>query len=823
VAANDDSIGRLLAGVPRMRLKTRLFVMLAPPIAGLLLASGLAVARELDALRQLAAGTDRVAVAVRTSGLVHELQKERGMTSGFLGSRGGKFRQELPVQRAAGDAALGALEEALRRRPLVGAAAAAQEGAERRLRDLVRVRGQADGLELAPRVSFAFYSETIDALLQVVEEISRDAHDVRLLRDGTAYLAFLRAKEQAGRERATLNSAFASDAFDPELYRKVLAILALQDHHLSVFRAYADPAAAAAAEAALAPERFAESYALRQLALERASEGRFGVDPARWFAAITARIDAMKGVEDQLAQALGADLATARGRAWRSLAVHAALLLAPLAAALAIAAVNVRRVLREVGGEPSDVAAIARRVAGGDLRPRAGSAAPAGSVLAATDDMVVRLRAIVDGVGAHLGAVARGDLPASVDGEFPGDFEALRSGLGRSCDAIRALAADTRGLAEAAAEGRLSARADAGRHAGEYRRIVEGVNGALGAFLAPIDEAVGALERLAARDLAVRIETDHPGDHARIRAAFNATAAALHDALAEVGDAVEQVSAAAGQIASASHGVASGASQQASAVEQTSASLEAVSGAAERNARQAAHASRLAESTRAAAGEGEAAMERMVAAMEAIRGSAEGTSAIIRDITEIAFQTNLLALNAAVEAARAGDAGRGFAVVAEEVRSLALRSKEAASRTEGLIQESVRQAADGDSMAREVRVKLADVATNVQSVSGTVAEIARAAGEQSAAVAEVTRAIDEIGRVTQGNAASSEQSSAAAAELSAQAGRLERLLAGFQVGGGQESAAATLAAASATAAGASRSPGAASKQPRPRSRAGVPA
>ena len=95
-------------------------------------------------------------------------------------------------------------------------------------------------------------------------------------------------------------------------------------------------------------------------------------------------------------------------------------------------------------------------------------------------------------------------------------------------------------------------------------------------------------------------------------------------------------------------------------------------------------------------------MEQMTGAMGKIKASAEGTSQIIKDINEIAFQTNLLALNAAVEAARAGDAGRGFAVVAEEVRSLALRSKEAANKTEALIRESVKQAVEGE-VDREAR------------------------------------------------------------------------------------------------------------------------
>jgi methyl-accepting chemotaxis protein len=431
-------------------------------------------------------------------------------------------------------------------------------------------------------------------------------------------------------------------------------------------------------------------------------------------------------------------------------------------------------------------------------------------------------------VGSHIavkkkamGVVAafgRGDFSAPLE-QFPGKKRFINDTVEQVRSNLRALIADADGLASAAVEGRLATRADASRHPGDFRKIVEGVNRTLDAVLAPIDEATRTLEALAQRDLRARVAGDYRGDHARVKEAVNATAEGLHTALAQVADAVDQVSSAASQIASSSQAVASGASEQASALQESTSQVEALASTTQASAGSAQQANALAASARDAASDGAAAVEQLRGALGKIRASSEGTSQIIKDVSDIAFQTNLLALNAAVEAARAGEAGRGFAVVAEEVRSLALRAKEAATKTEVLIRESVKHAAEGEATGGHVAVKLGEIAGQVEKVTAIVSEIAASAREQATGIAQVEKAVSEMDKVTQQNAASAEESSSAASELSGQAEELAAMVGAFRIDRSSHHAAAPVREAPRALPAARRAP---ARAPAP-SRAGSPA
>ncbi len=335
-----------------------------------------------------------------------------------------------------------------------------------------------------------------------------------------------------------------------------------------------------------------------------------------------------------------------------------------------------------------------------------------------------------------VGSIARGVIPEKITADHQGEFGEIKENLNACIDMMNNLQDETNKVINATKEGILDIRGDADSLKGEWGMIVSGVN---------------------------------------------ELCAVLDETISQVSGAADQVATAGEQIASSAQQVAEGASEQASSLEETAASLEQMGAMTKQNADNTQHARTLAKTTKDTAEGGAQAMAKMIESMGQIRSSAEGTAAIIKDINEIAFQTNLLALNAAVEAARAGDAGRGFAVVAEEVRNLALRSKEAAQRTEKLIGESLKLADQGGEISNDVNGNLVNIIDSVGKVNDIVNEIAAASQEQARGVDQVNRAIAEMDKVTQQSAANAEESASASEELSSQAQELATMVGRFKV------------------------------------------
>ncbi len=255
-------------------------------------------------------------------------------------------------------------------------------------------------------------------------------------------------------------------------------------------------------------------------------------------------------------------------------------LILSLAALLFLGLWVVRSILAQLGGEPDFVAALANKIAVGDLSTQIQlNVNDKSSVMAAMQNMVTAIQAlisdagllskaavdgklstradaskhqgdfrkIVEGVNQTLDAVigplnvaanyvdniSKGNIPAKITDNYNGDFNTIKNNLNNCIEAISNMVAEAANLEKAAIEGRLSTRADASQYQGDYRKIVMGVNNTLDAVIGPLNVAADYVDKISKGAIPAKITDTYNGDFNILKNNLNTCIDAVNKLIAD--------------------------------------------------------------------------------------------------------------------------------------------------------------------------------------------------------------------------------------------------------------------------------------------------
>jgi len=471
---------------------------------------------------------------------------------------------------------------------------------------------------------------------------------------------------------------------------------------------------------------------------------------------------------------------------------------------------NLNQCIDAVNALVADAVVLARAAVDGKLGTRADASKHQGDyrkIVQGVNDTLDAVIGPLNVAAKYVDDISKGAIPAKIADTYNGDFNTIKNNLNQCIDAVNALVAEAVMLSRAAVEGKLATRADASKHQGDYRKIVQGVNDTLDAVIGPLNVAANYVERISKGDIPPQITDTYNGDFNNIKNNLNV----LITAMEEITKAAEEISQGnltvamrersaqdklmqaltsmvsgltrtvteirtiAGEVASASQSistasvqVSNGASAQAASAEEASSSMEEMVSNIRQNADNAQQTDKIANKSAKDAQESGKSVAEAVGAMKEIASK-------ISIIEEIARQTNLLALNAAIEAARAGEHGKGFAVVAAEVRKLAERSQKAAGEINQLSGTTVKVSEKAGEM-------LEKLVPDIQRTAELVQEISAASKEQDTGAEQINKALQQLEKVIQQNASAAEEMASTTEELSGQSDQLVSALGFFRTG-----------------------------------------
>lgn len=314
-----------LKKIQSMRIRNKLILLVSVPLLVLSFYGFSATYSNWKMYGQMKKVEEFSQLTVAASEWVHELQKERGLSAGYLGSNGKNFRKELTAQHSLTDEKFKNFQNKWSQygADFQGVTGQAVEEVLNKNKEIVVLRKSITLLDVEVNKAIGFYTWLNRQLLEMPRVFKKITEHQKVIGDSMTYYYFLQSKERAGVERAVLTSAFSADHFVSGMYEKFISLLVEQNTYLALFEKEAPPGILELYDAKKSEAAFLETARMRKVASSRMSN--FGVSSSHWFTTQTEKINILKQVEDSIASDLSLVAGEFAGEALTALAGTAAL------------------------------------------------------------------------------------------------------------------------------------------------------------------------------------------------------------------------------------------------------------------------------------------------------------------------------------------------------------------------------------------------------------------------------------------------------------------------------------------------------------------
>ncbi|MBP9490280.1 MAG: nitrate- and nitrite sensing domain-containing protein [Aliarcobacter sp.] len=710
----------------KLSIKQKLIlIMLIPLFVVILLAAKLAV-DSFSASRNLQSLDNVVILSIKIGDLVHETQKERGMTAGFLGSNGEKFKTELPTQRVVVDEKLKELNAFLNTfNKDVYSLEFSQNlnnGLEK-FQDLTTTRNGVSNLSINTNVAITYYTDANTLLLNVIGNITKLSNSAKVSQELVSYMSFLLSKERAGIERAVGTNTFAKNSFGEGMKARFYTLVAEQNAYMDSFQKVSSLEIIDFYKKTFQGDSIKEVEKMRNVALYSDIDSNFSIDANHWFKQMTEKINILKKIEEHISLSLINTIENEMAKASQNMIIYGLLSAFGVALTMILARTIAFTILIDVD-----------------------------SVKRGVENFFAFINFEKDDI--ELIKVKSNDELGMMSRIINKNIEDTKANIQKD----RALIADTIRVTNQINKGYLDSKIELGSNnpsLNELKNIINEMLGTLNSNILNILKVLTSYSKLDFRPKLAQNELE--GIIKELEKDVNILGDVITQTLLENKKTGIILSSNANTLTQNMQGIANAANSQAASLEETAASLEEITSNITNNTQTAIKMAGFGNKVKESITLGQELANKTALSMEDINAQTTAISEAITIIDQIAFQTNILSLNAAVEAATAGEAGKGFAVVAGEVRTLASRSAEAAKQIKDLVQNAQKKTQEGKDIASDMIDGYSELNKNISTTLELISNVTTASKEQSTGMIQINDAVNNLDQITQLNAQNASQ------------------------------------------------------------------